>query len=43
MRPVEAVATCGEPVTLVVTTDDDDLLATFATTYDCLFHVRPIR
>ncbi len=41
--PVEAVATCGEPVTLVVMTQSEDVLASFATTYECLFAVQRVR
>lgn len=37
--PAEYVARCGEPVTLLVMDDDEVLLATLDTTYECLFRL----
>ncbi len=38
-HPREPVAQCGETVTLVLWDQEDAVLATFATTYECLFEL----
>jgi hypothetical protein len=39
----QVVARCGEPVSLLVMNDTDDVVAALDTTFECLFPARPLR